>query len=85
VHADIVDGDDVGMIQGARGLRLFGEAALAQRVGAGAGEDLDRDFALQPRVAAAIHFAHSARAEGRDDFVGPEEAGRLYAHNVVVR
>ena len=32
---------------------------------------LDGDRTLQPRVPRPIHFAHSARAQRRDDFVGP--------------
>ena len=36
------------------------------------GQDLDRDVALQPRVARAIHLAHAAGAEQRVDFVRAE-------------
>ena len=35
-------------------------------------QDLQRDVAIQLRVARAIHFAHSPGAEGREDFVGAE-------------
>jgi hypothetical protein len=36
------------------------------------GQHLECDLAMEPRVARAIHLAHAARAERRDDFVGPE-------------
>ena len=32
-------------------------------------QDFDRDVALQPRIARAIHLAHAARAERRNDLV----------------
>ena len=35
-------------------------------------DDLDRDVTAEPRVAGAINFAHPARAERLDDFVGAE-------------
>jgi hypothetical protein len=37
------------------------------------GKDLDRDFALQPRVARAIH-SHAACADGGNDLVRPESS-----------
>ena len=39
-------------------------------------QDLDRDLTLQPRVGRAIHLAHSALAERRDDAVR-SQAGSL--------
>src|ERR1700722_7170648 len=39
--------------------------------------NFDRDEAIQPRVPTAIHFAHAASADGREDFVWAEfVAGR---------
>ena len=35
-------------------------------------QDLDRDLAPEPRVARAVHLAHAAGAERRDDLVGAE-------------
>ena len=35
-------------------------------------QQLDRHIAVESRVARAKHFAHSARANGRSDFVGTE-------------
>ncbi len=74
VRADVVDRDDVGMIQRARGLRLVEEALLARRIGAGARQDLDGDRAVQTGIARAIHFAHPAGTQQGDDFIRPEAA-----------
>jgi hypothetical protein len=35
-------------------------------------QNLDGDTALQPRIASAIHFAHAACSERREDFIRPE-------------
>jgi hypothetical protein len=50
------------------GLRL--ETLAHFRIGGDVlGHHLDRDVAIQPAIACAIHLAHSARSERRDDFV----------------
>ena len=66
------------MIERGQDLRLAREpcAALGVRRERG-GQDLDRDVALQLRIARAIDFAHSACAKGREDFIWSEAgAGR---------
>ena len=66
-------------------LRLALEAAHAAR-GSDAvrlGQDLERDVAVEPRVARAVDLAHAARAEGRDDLVRAE-AGPLRETHVSV-
>ena len=35
-------------------------------------QHFDRDSAIQPRVFGAIHLAHSACAQRRDDLIGPK-------------
>ena len=42
----------------------------------GLGQHLDRDIAIQPRIARAIHLAHTARAEQRQDFICAETSCR---------
>jgi hypothetical protein len=44
------------------------------------GEDLDRDGAIQTRVARFVNFTHPARADGRDDFVGAKARARGDRH-----
>lgn len=51
------------------------EALPELRVGGqGAGQDLDRNGAVESRVARSVDLAHSARPERREDFVGAETA-----------
>ena len=70
---DAVDLRDVGVVQRGEHLGLAREAGEPVRVlRQGLRQHLDRDRALQRRVGGAIHFAHPAGAERRDDFVGPE-------------
>ena len=42
--------------------------------------DLDGDVAPQARIVGAIHFAHSAGADGREDFVRPEFVANRKRH-----
>jgi hypothetical protein len=81
VIAEIVDGENVGMVERRHGLRLALEAdARSAVVGEARGQHLDRDFALEPRVACAIHFAHPACAERGDERVVTECVPRTQAH-----
>ena len=69
----VVDREDVGMVEQARGARLLLEAAQPVGVGReGGGQDLDRHIARQARVAGAVDLAHSSRAQERGDLVGPD-------------
>ena len=75
--ADIVDGQDVRMVEHARGARFLLEAPQSVRVGGEiAGEDLDGHVALQARVLRAVHLAHAARADGHENFVRTEQRAR---------
>ena len=68
---DVVQGADVGVIQRGDGSRFTVEALLGLSVVRQVRrQDLDRDGAVQPRVARAIHFAHAPCAHRRDDLVG---------------
>jgi hypothetical protein len=69
--ADVVERADVRMIQrGDRaGFALETLAALRVR-GKIRRQNLDRNVAPEARVARSIDFAHTAGAEGDDDFVG---------------
>jgi len=59
----LVDGENIGVIQrGHRACFLF-EALQAQPITCKElGQDLDRDVALEPRIASTINLAHSANA-----------------------
>jgi hypothetical protein len=68
------------MVQGGDGVRLalesFGEAIL---------RTLYSDHALQARVARFVDFAHTARADGRKDFVGTKMGSWSQGHKGVDR
>ena len=71
---DAVDLRDVRMVQrGERpALRARSAPAARDRAAKSRRQDLDRDVAIEPRVARAIDLAHSAGAEQRDDVVEAE-------------
>ena len=66
------------MIQRSQHLRFALEARQAIDVTRkGVGQHLNRDIAIQPRIARAIHLAHAAGADEADHFVRAETiAGR---------
>ena len=61
--------DDVRMAQPGQGLRLAFEAFREPRVlFFFAGQDLERDEAIEPGLARLIHHSHSPTAQGFEDF-----------------
>ena len=75
--ADVVERADVGVIELGDCAGFTIEALAELRIDSERPrQDLDRDEAIQPRVARLVDLAHPARAEGGHDFVGSElEAG----------
>ena len=70
---EAVDAADVWMIQGRERLRFTLKASdTFGIVGERLGQDLDRDVAIEPRIARAIHLAHPAHADLGRDLVGTE-------------
>ena len=76
VLADVVERADVrmGQLRNRLGLAIepLAECGSAARPAAG----LDRDGAIEPRVARLVDFAHTARPEGRKDFMGRDARQR---------
>src|SRR5216110_1747018 len=69
---DVEERADVRMLQARNGARFAVESFGKVRR-----QDLDRDGAIEPRIARAIDLAHAAGSERRDDLVRPEAyAGR---------
>lgn len=68
-----MDGGDVGMVEGGEDLSFALKTLEAVR---SLSEIIGQDFygyvAAKARVLGAVDFAHSAGAEGRDDFIGAE-------------
>jgi hypothetical protein len=70
VLADVVDGADVGMIQGRGGLRLTLEALAGGRVvEVGLGEELQSDAAVKPSVLGLVDHAHAPAAQLLEDAI----------------
>ena len=75
---DVVDRDDVGVVQRRGGLGLALETPPALGVADGfAGEELQGDRALEPRVERAIDDSHPALAKLAED---PVMGDRLFGH-----
>jgi hypothetical protein len=72
-NADVVNGDDVGVVERGDGAGFALKAAA--QIGAGGdffAEDLDGDVAIKARIAGAVNFAHAADAENRLDLIVAE-------------
>jgi hypothetical protein len=68
-----VDLRDVGAIERRQRLRLAREARQPLRIGGKRlWQDLDRDVAIQPRVARPIDLAHATSADWGEDLVRAE-------------
>ena len=67
VGADVVEGADVGMVEGGDGVGFLLEAA-----GEADQRSLNGDVAVEARVASAPDFAHAPFADRREDFVVTE-------------
>src|SRR4029453_7141665 len=75
---DFVDRDDVRVIQRRGGVRFLDKPATTILVAdAVCGQNLDGYLAVETRIARSIHLAHSACADEREDFVGPESCAGL--------
>src|SRR5581483_9300758 len=82
-RADVVNVDDVGVIQGRRGLGFLHEAALAFGAGGSVGaQDFDGDGTVEMSVEGAIHHSHAAFTEL---CFNPVVAQKLADHWVHVR
>jgi hypothetical protein len=85
VRTHVIERADVGMIQRGDGFGFPLEALREMR-----GGNLDRDFAIQPRIACPIHLAHSTSADGRkyfvrSEFVADRERHRIDAEYIRIR
>jgi hypothetical protein len=79
--ADVVNGENVRVIERCDRARFLLETPQAFGVaGKRFGQNFEGYFAAETRVAGAINFAHSAGADGRDDFVGANLAANGEGH-----
>ena len=73
VLADVIERADVRMIELRDRLRFALESQLEVRaVGQLRRQNLDCHLTIEPCVASAVHVAHPARADRREDLVRPE-------------
>ena len=80
---DAVDLRDVRMIERRECFGLALEPRKAFGVGSkDLGQNLERDVTIEAAVAGPVHFAHSTRAQRRDDLVRPDACARRKAHAV---
>src|ERR1019366_2988406 len=75
VGANVVQRANVRMVQGRCRVHLSGEA-IAETLGG----NLDCHVAPHPRIVGAVHFAHAARADGRDDFIRTKASSGREGH-----
>ena len=81
VHADIMNGEDIGVIQTAGGAGFLFESTLAFGIAREfRGQELDRDVPLQLRIARAIHLTHAADAETAKELESANSITRGSAH-----
>src|SRR6516165_7298315 len=75
IRPDIVELANMGMIQRGDRTRFPLEALRKLLLG-----NLDRDGAIKPRIAGLVYLAHAARANRREDLVGPELCPAIQGH-----
>jgi hypothetical protein len=81
VRAHVVDGEDVRVVERARGPRLLLEAAETVRTARRRlRQHLDGDLTAEPRVPRAVDLAHAAGPEGPADLVHADARSRLQSH-----
>ena len=81
VLADVVNGENVGMVQRRRGAGFLLEPLEALGVcRQGGRQHLDGHVATQARIARSIHFTHAARAERGEHFIGAEPSTGTERH-----
>jgi hypothetical protein len=79
--ADIVQHADVRMVQGGDRAGFSLEARLEIAIGRDMfRQDLDGDDAIEPHILRAVDLAHSARADGSENFIRPETTSNAQRH-----
>ena len=80
--ADVVDAADVRMVERGDGARLALEAGARIGIASDLGrQDLDRDRAIEARVAGSVDLAHAARADLGGHFIRAEASARTERHS----
>ena len=80
VGADVVDGEDVGVIERGDRARLLLEPADTLGVGDLGGKNLQCDVASEARITRPVDLPHPPCPEGRDDLVGAQTVAGSEGH-----
>ena len=81
IFSPIINADDVGVVQSGNGSGFLLEALAARGVASEIiGQDFDRDFTIEARVAGLVDLAHPARADGLEDFVRAKSCAWYKGH-----
>ena len=82
-NAEVIYGDDIGMVERGNGACLTLEAAAALDAGCIVfAENLDRDVPVQPGIAGTINLAHAACAERGPDLIRAQSSVRRRSHGI---
>jgi hypothetical protein len=85
LRADVVDGEDVGMVEGRDGPGFLLESAEAVGVAlARRGHDLESDIPSETGITRAVDLAHAPRAQGRADLILAETATGYERHRAMM-
>ena len=85
VGPDVVDREDVGVVQDCGRAGFLLEAAQPNGIaGPERRQHLDRDIAVEPRIARPVDVAHASGAEGGEDLVRTETASGHNTHELQV-
>ena len=77
ISSEAVDGEDVGVVKAAGGLRLLLKTPQTVRVARDVWrQNLDRDFAIEGGLAGAVDLTHASGAKWAEDFI----ASKFCAH-----
>ncbi len=85
VDADVVDGEEVGVVEsrGGPGLALEALPPIGAVDATCGGQHLDRHLAAELGVPGPPHLAHPTGAEGAEDFVAVETITRREGHDAM--
>ena len=79
---DAVDGCDIGVVERGQHLGFARESRHAAGIlGEGFGNHFDGHVAAQLGIGGAIHLAHPARSDGREDLISAEICAGLEFHS----
>src|SRR5262245_14315193 len=81
LRADVVHGDDAGMIQGSSRASFLLEAGTARGVAGQIGwQYFESDITGEPAIAGAVDLSHATKANGREDLIRSQASSGRQRH-----